>query len=135
MRKLCPKKEATWKETCITTYTQRINISWRKVDGCCAGQNLPKQEKNCRFESDDCPQLKRKRTKVILTGDSLVTTNKKASMRCAKCVWTNLSHPHLKFMCMPQFQSELGNNPSLVTVINRQRKTLLHEEKNDCIAL
>ncbi len=45
----------------------------------------------------------------------------------------NLSHPHLKFKCLPQFPAELENNPSLQTVINRKRKILLHEETMDCI--
>jgi hypothetical protein len=62
-----------------------------------------------------------------------VTTKKKASMRCAKCARTNLSHPHLKFKCVLQLPSELGSNPSLEMVINRQRKILVHEETMDCV--
>ena len=81
-----------------------------------SGQKLPSPTKRLRSDFDDCPPSKRR---------------KKASMRCAKCARTNVSNPQLKFKCLPRFPAELGNNPSLQSVLNRQKRILLHEETMD----
>jgi hypothetical protein len=123
------------------------------------GQILPKRRKsNRRKPKKDCVQsndrvlpLKRKlevdppvytstkkrpkqgEVSVITPSPLSTSTKKKVSLRCAKCGKNNVSHPHLKFKCLPQYPVELGENPTLQTVTNREKKVLLHEEIMDCV--
>ena len=42
-----------------------------------------------------------------------------------------MSHPHLKFKCLPRYPVELGDNPALQTVAKREKRVLLNEEIMD----
>ena len=57
---------------------------------------------------------------------------KRVSIQCAK--WNNLTHPNLKFKCVPRYPVPLGRNPTLRSVIKREKKVLLHEEVMERVA-
>jgi hypothetical protein len=61
------------------------------------------------------------------------TAKNKVSVQCAKCLKNNVSHPYLKFKCVPQYPVDLEANPTLQSVVNREKKILLHEEVMDCV--
>ncbi len=67
----------------------------------------------------------------VITPSPSTSAKKKVSLRCAKCGKNNVSHPHLKFKCLPRYPVELGDNPTLQTVANREKRVLLHEEIMD----
>ena len=69
----------------------------------------------------------------VITPSPSTSAKKKVSLRCAKCGKNNVSHPHLKFKCLPRYPVELGDNPTLQTVANREKRVLLHEEIMDCV--
>jgi hypothetical protein len=56
------------------------------------------------------------------------TSKKKVSIQCAKCLKNNISHLYLKFQCVPQYPVDLEANPTLQSVINREKRVILHEE-------
>ena len=104
--------------------------------------NLPKRKRNC---STVTPANKRARieeekkdgvstVEVVMppdtlkvSPDSVVKCKKKVSIRCAKCGKNNITHPYLKFKCVPRYPAELGRNPTLRSVIARAKKILLHD--------
>lgn len=59
---------------------------------------------------------------------------KKVSIQCAKCGKNNVTHPFMKFKCVPRYPVELGRNPTLRSVIAREKKILLHEEVMERVA-
>ena len=111
------------------------------------GQGLPSKKRSSKRKRNDSTQHsskpsrngtkdvpntnKRARVEEVIPCGA---RTKRVSIQCAKCGKNNVTYPNLKFKCVPKYPVDLGRNPTLRSVINWQRKILLHEEVMERVA-